>query len=410
MKFSQQKRSLKENTSYFLKWTAISCLLGCVGGLAGCVFAKCVSFVTDFRVNHSWMLYLMPVAGVMIVFMYQIFHEEKNRGTNGVLEALASQKQITLATGPLIFISTVLTHLVGGSSGREGAALQLGGCLGTIISRALKFNTRDRQTALMCGMSAVFGAMFGTPAAAGIFSLEVVNIGVMHYAALFPSVFAAFIGARIASWMGVAGERFRILDMPEFGLAGAGYMVLLGILCALVSIGFCTLLHRAEKLYQKKFPNPYLRIVAASVIFIAITLLSGTRVYNGSSMQLIEEAMEGHVAYEAFLLKAFFTAVALGGGFKGGEIVPTLCVGAAFGCTVGQVLGISPSLFAACGMAALFVGVTNCPVATLIIALEMFGGEGLPYFAIIIAVSFAMSGYYSLYSSQNFACPKTEQD
>lgn len=410
MKFSQQKRSLKENTSYFLKWTAISCMMGCVGGLAGCCFAKCVSFVTNFRVNHDWMLFFMPAAGLLIVYLYHIFHEEKNKGTNGVLEALASQKQITLATGPLIFLSTVLTHLVGGSSGREGAALQLGSCLGTIISRGLKFNEKDRQTALMCGMSAVFGAMFGTPAAAGVFSLEVVNIGVMRYSALCPSIFSAFIGARIAVWMGVEAERFTILNLPEFDLAGAGYMVVLGILCALASIGFCTLLHRSEKLYHKVFPNPYIRILAASGIFIAITLLSGTRIYNGSSMELIEEAMEGHVRYEAFLMKALFTAVALGGGFKGGEIVPTLCVGATFGCVVGHVLGVSPSLFAACGMAALFVGVTNCPIATLIIAMEMFGGEGLPYFAIVIAVSFAMSGYYSLYSSQNFAYPKTEKN
>ena len=252
----------------------------------------------------------------------------------------------------------------------------------------------------MCGMSAVFAALFGTLAAAAIFPLEVASVGLLYHGALIPCMFSAYLGAGIARLMGAEGEHFTVMDMPGYSLAGAARVVILAILCALVSIGFCELLHGSHKLYGRYLKNPYIRILAASAVFIGLTLVSGTRDYNGGSMQLIERAMEGQVRGQDFLLKALFTAVALGAGFKGGEIVPTLCVGATFGCAAGHVLGLSPSLCAACGMAALFAGVTNCPVSTLLIAIEMFGGEGLPFYALAVAVAFAMSGRYSLYGSQ----------
>lgn len=408
MELGKLKRPLSENAVYFLKWTVISLLLGGVCGTVGGFFSKCVAWATWYRQGHDWILYLMPVAGVLIVWLYRVCHEEKNKGTDMVLEAIASDGKVTAATGPLIFIATVLTHLVGGSSGREGAALQLGGSIGSVAGRLLKLDVQDKKIAVMCGMSAVFAALFGTPAAAGLFPLEVVRVGSVCHAALIPCMFSAFLGAGTARLMGAEGESFVILSMPGAGLADAAKIVVLGILCALVSIGFCELLHGAHKLYARYFKDPYIRILAASAIFIAMTLLSGTRDYNGGSMQLIEHAMEGHARYQDFLLKALFTAVALGAGFKGGEIVPTLCVGATFGCVAGQLLGLSPSLGAACGMTALFAGVTNCPLSTLLIAMEMFGGEGLPFFALAVTVSFAMSGHFSLYGSQRSSGGKLE--
>ncbi|MCI8951300.1 MAG: chloride channel protein [Lachnospiraceae bacterium] len=406
----QLRKPLEQNVHYFLKWIIISCLIGCVGGVIGGFFAKCVIWATDFRQGHDWTLYLMPVAGLMIISLYHVFHEEKNKGTNMVIEAISSDKEVSFATGPLIFVSTILTHFVGGSSGREGAALQLGGSIGNAAGHLIRLDDKDRKIAVMCGMSAVFGALFGTPVAAGIFSMEVVRVGVMYYAALVPCLFSAFLGAGISGWMGIEAESYQILGLPKFDLPMAAYMVLLGIMCAFVSIGFCMMLHQSEKLYRKRFENPYIRILAASGIFIALTLLSGTRDYNGGGLQLIEEAMEGHVRYEAFLMKALFTAAALGAGFKGGEIVPTLCIGSTFGCMTGQIMGISPSFSAACGMVALFVGVTNCPISTMMIALELFGGDGLWFFAIVISVTFTLSGYYGLYSSQRFAYSKTSNE
>jgi H+/Cl- antiporter ClcA len=327
-----------------------------------------------------------------------------------ILAAVSSGEKITLPTGPLIFVSTILTHLTGGSAGREGAALQLGGSLGSLIGKMIRLDEKDEKVAVMCGMSACFGALFGTPLAAGIFSMEVFSIGIMYYAALVPCLFASFIGAGVSGLMGLSGEHFTIVEIPGFGLGPAVIIVCLGILCAVLSVGFCLILHGSEHLYRRYFKNPYARILAAAALLICITLLTGSRDYNGSSMGLIEEALEGHVRYEAFVLKMLFTAVTLGAGYKGGEIVPTLCVGATFGCIVGSLLGFSPSLCAACGMAALFVGVTNCPISSLIIAFEMCGFEAMPYFALAIGVSFTLSGYYGLYGSQKFVYSKMKTE
>lgn len=410
MKFGDTKAGMKANIRYFIKWSVLALVIGSVAGAAGTIFFMGVSWATGFRLSHPSMLFFLPVSGLLIVWMYHTFHEEGNRGTNMVIDAISSNERVTPATGPLIFFSTILTHLGGGSSGREGAALQLGGSIGNSFGEWFKLDERDKKIAIMCGMSAVFSALFGTPVAAAIFSLEVVSIGVLYYAALVPCVFSSFLAVGIARTAGLEGEHFPVEMIPALDLKAVGLLVLLGILCAAVSILFCVLLHTAEHTYRKYFPDARVRILAGSFLFIALTLLSGTRDYCGSSMGLIESSIEGSVRYEAFLMKMLFTAVALGAGFKGGEIVPTLCVGAALGCAFGEITGFAPSLCAACGMAALFAGVTNCPITSLVIALELFGYEGMEYFSIIIAVAFALSGYYGLYASQKFVYSKTRTE
>lgn len=410
MKRGDTKAGMKANIRYFIKWSALALAIGSVAGAAGTIFSMGVSWATGFRLSHPSMLFFLPVSGLLIVWMYHSFHEEGNRGTNMVIDAISSNERVTPATGPLIFFSTILTHLGGGSSGREGAALQLGGSIGNSFGEWFKLDERDKKIAIMCGMSAVFSALFGTPVAAAIFSLEVVSIGVLYYAALVPCVFSSFLAVGIARAAGLEGEHFPVEMIPALDLKAVGLLVLLGILCAAVSILFCVLLHTAEHAYRKYFPDARVRILAGSFLFIALTLLSGTRDYCGSSMGLIESSIEGSVRYEAFLMKMLFTAVALGAGFKGGEIVPTLCVGAALGCAFGEITGFAPSLCAACGMAALFAGVTNCPITSLVIALELFGYEGMEYFSIIIAVAFALSGYYGLYASQKFVYSKTRTE
>ena len=410
MKRGDTKAGMKANIRYFIKWSALALVIGSVAGAAGTIFSMGVSWATGFRLSHPSMLFFLPVSGLLIVWMYHSFHEEGNRGTNMVIDAISSNERVTPATGSLIFFSTILTHLGGGSSGREGAALQLGGSIGKSFGEWFKLDERDKKIAIMCGMSAVFSALFGTPVAAAIFSLEVVSIGVLYYAALVPCVFSSFLAVGIARAAGLEGEHFPVEMIPALDLKAMGLLVLLGILCAAVSILFCVLLHTAEHAYRKYFPDARVRILAGSFLFIALTLLSGTRDYCGSSMGLIESSIEGSVRYEAFLMKMLFTAVALGAGFKGGEIVPTLCVGAALGCAFGEITGFAPSLCAACGMAALFAGVTNCPITSLVIALELFGYEGMEYFSIIIAVAFALSGYYGLYASQKFVYSKTRTE
>lgn len=403
----ERNKPLEQNIHYFLKWTVISLLIGSLVGVIGAVFGHAVSRVTALWTSHSWTVFLMPAAGLLIVFCYHMAHEENNRGTNMVLESISATEEITVATGPLIFLSTVLSHAVSASAGREGAALQLGGSIGNLMGRVMKLDEKDKKIAIMCGMSACFSALFGTPLTAGIFSMEVISIGVMYYAALVPCLFASFLGAAISGRLGLTADHFDPGVIPQFGISGAALAVLMGMLCACVGILMCMTLHKAGHLYQKYFPNPYVRVLVGSAIFIVLTLIFKSRYYNGSGMHLIERCFEGEaVPCYAFLMKIVFTAVALGAGFKGGEIVPALCVGAAFGSVISALTGMPVGLCSAMGMMALFVSVTNCPVSTIFMAFELFGFEAMPYYVIAIAVSFTLSGYYGLYSSQKFIYSK----
>ena len=406
---SETKTALHKNILYFIRWTAISIVMGTVCGLIGTAFGYGVIYAQRLFKTHSFMLYLMPVAGVLIVLLHQMFHELGNRGTNLILESISSDERIPMATLPCIFISTILSQAVGASAGKEGAALQIGGCIGNYFGDVFHMDERDKKVMIMSGMSGCFGAIFGTPLAAAMFGIEVISIGVAYYAALVPCVFASFIGAQISGALGLHGESFLILHIPEFSLVPALYTVGLGLTCALLSVCFCILLHETQHLYKNKIGDVYVRILVAAGLSIALALIFG-RDYCGAGFNLVEKAVDGESAYLGFLLKMIFTAVALGGGFEGGEIVPTLAVGASFGCTFGLLTGFEPSLCAAAGMLATFVGVTNCPIATMFLGFELFGFEAMPYFAVAVAISFTLSGYYGLYSGQKFTYSKTKAE
>lgn len=406
---SETKTALHKNILYFIRWTAISIVMGTVCGLIGTAFGYGVIYAQRLFKTHSFMLYLMPVAGVLIVLLHQMFHELGNRGTNLILESISSDERIPMATLPCIFISTILSQAVGASAGKEGAALQIGGCIGNYFGDVFHMDERDKKVMIMSGMSGCFGAIFGTPLAAAMFGIEVISIGVAYYAALVPCVFASFIGAQISGALGLHGESFLILHIPKFSLVPALYTVGLGLTCALLSVCFCILLHETQHLYKNKIGDVYVRILVAAGLSIALALIFG-RDYCGAGFNLVEKAVDGESAYLGFLLKMIFTAVALGGGFKGGEIVPTLAVGASFGCTFGLLTGFEPSLCAAAGMLATFVGVTNCPIATMFLGFELFGFEAMPYFAVAVAISFTLSGYYGLYNGQKFTYSKTKAE
>ena len=406
---SETQTALSKNILYFLRWTAISIVMGIVCGLIGTIFGYGVIYAQRLFKTYSFMLYLMPVAGVLIVLLHQMFHEIGNRGTNLILESISSNEKIHMTTLPCIFVSTILSQAVGASAGKEGAALQIGGCIGNYLGDLFHMDERDKKVMIMSGMSGCFGAIFGTPLAAAMFGIEVISIGVAYYAALVPCVFASFIGAQISGALGLHGEAFQIIHVPEFSLVPALYTVGLGLACALLSVCFCILLHETQHLYKKKIDNVYLRILVAAVLSIGLALVFG-RDYCGSGFNLVEQAVEGDAGYLAFFFKMVFTAVALGGGFKGGEIVPTRAVGSTFGCTFGLLTGFEPSLCAAAGMLATFVGVTNCPIATMFLGFELFGFEAMPYFAVAVAISFTLSGYYGLYSSQKFTYSKIKTE
>lgn len=388
-----------------VRWIFFSAFSGVIIGLICVAFYELLHLAVRFREGHDQIIFGLPFAGLAIVWFYNILNDSNDRGTNLILESVSSGEKIPLKMTPLIFVSTIVTHLFGGSAGREGAALQIGGSIGSFLGGILKLDDGDRKVFIMCGMAAAFSALFGTPVAAAVFSIEVISIGIMNYAALVPCAIASLTSNYIAGRFDVAGERFHIFSISSFDVVGAGNALLLACLCAGVSVIFCIMLHKTEELFRL-IKNPYIRIFTGGCIIVALTYLLDTRDYNGTNMNAIWRAVRGEVKYEAFALKMVFTSITLACGYKGGEILPSIFIGATFGSFAGYILGLSPSLCSAIGMVSVFCGVTNCPITSILLSIEMFGTEGLPYYFISIAISYMLSGYYGLYKTQKIMYSK----
>ena len=395
-----------QRTITSIKWVIFSMLVGLIVGLCGTAFYKGLYIVTQTRIEHPWLIFLLPFAGLLIVGLYHALKNSNDGGTNLVISAIHSGDELPLRMAPLIFISTLITHLFGGSAGREGAALQMGGSIGNSLGKLFRFDEKDKHIMIMCGMSAAFSSLFGTPMAAAIFSMEMISVGVMHYSALVPCVISSLIANGVASKFDVKNEFFLIDEIPKFNIITAIQISILAALCALLSIVFCILLHKTQDLYKKVFKNQYLRVFAGGCFVLAATLIVGSQTYNGTGMNIIDKCISGTVRPEAFILKMLFTALTLGAGYKGGEIVPSFCTGAAFGCLYGNLFGFSPTLCTAVGMTSVFCGVTNCPITSLLISFELFGYDGMPYFLLSIAFSYMFSGYFGLYHSQKIVYSK----
>ena len=386
-----------------LKWMVLGGVIGLVGGIIGSLFHIGVDTATQMRLAHPWVLYLMPVGGLAIVGLYKLCRLE-GKGTNAIIESVHFGESVPILLVPVIFVSTVITHLCGGSAGREGAALQIGGGLGYEAGKLLHLGEKDLPLATLCGMSGVFSALFGTPLTATVFALEVISVGVLYYAGLVPCITAAMAAFGVSTLMGVEPTRFAVA-MPPVTLETMVPVVALAILCAVVSILFCKGLHWTERLLDRGFRSPWVRVLAGSVLLIGMSLLTNGD-YNGAGMDVITRALAGEADGWAWLLKILFTAVTIGCGFKGGEVVPSFFVGAAFGCFMGGLLGLPAGFGGAIGLVAVFCGAVNCPVASVLLSVELFGSAGAPYFAVACALSYLLSGYCGLYSSQTILYSK----
>ena len=391
----------------FLKWTALGASAGAIVGTAGAAFAYCLQLVTDFRTAHPLLVLGLPLAGLLIVFLYHSAGIRESRGTNLVLASIRTDEPIPFAMAPLIFAGTVLTHLFGGSAGREGAALQLGGSIAQNLARRLRLSSGSRRLLTMCGMSACFSALFGTPMSAAFFAMEVISVGIMHYSALVPCAVASVTAAYLSRLLGIAPARFSVSGIPSvFSIPTMLRVFALAALCAGVSILFCVVLKYTSAFYASCFKSSYLRAVCGGILVAVFAMILRSQDYLGAGTQIIARAFAGEAVPLAFLLKIIFTAITLEAGFKGGEIVPTFFIGATFGCTAGSLLGLNPSFAAAVGMLCLFCGVTNCPITTLFLSLELFGARGLLWYFLATAVSYMLSGYFSLYSKQKIMYSK----
>ncbi len=394
-----------QTTYHFVKWNFLAIFTGGIVGVLSGLFGHALSIATGWRKEYPWLMFGLPLAGVVIVFLYKKFGKDDG-GTNQVFSTVRNRDEVPATAAPLIFVSTVLTHLTGGSAGREGAAIQLGGSVANQLGRWMKMDDEDTHVIVMCGMSAAFAALFGTPMAAAIFSLEVISVGIMYYTALMPCLIASLMAAGVANAMGIHAEHFYEGFVPKLTVAGGFKMGIVILVCSIVSILFCMVLKKVGKIYGK-MKNKYVRIIVASFIIIGLNLMLQTTDYMGAGTELIVQAVQfGRVEPWAFFWKILLTAFTMKAGFKGGEIVPSFCIGATLGCAMGQLVGFEPRLCAACGMVAVFCGVTNCPITSMLIAFELFGFEGVSYFLIAIAVSYATSGYYGLYKDQTIVYSK----
>ena len=392
-----------------LQWFFLAVPMGLLCGFLGTLFHLAVEHATELRAAQPWLLFLLPVAGLLITALYKVTKCE-GVGTNNVLRAVQSGEPVSILLVPAIFLGTVLTHLCGGSAGREGAALQMGGTIGWWAGGVLHLNEHERRMAVQCGMAAFFSALFSTPLAATFFAMTIVNVGVVFYAAYIPCFTAAIIAYGVAQLIGVTPTRFAV-EAPAFEPAMVVRVVLLALACAVVVHLFCFVLHSAAHGLPKLLPNPWVRAFLGGCVVVVFTLLYGSMRYNGAGVNIIAAAVEqGQALPWDWIVKILLTALTLSSGFKGGEVVPSFFVGATFGCVAAPLLGIPAGFGAALGLAGVFCGASNCVVASLVLAIELFGAQGLWYFAIVCGITYALSGYAGLYHSQLFLTDKLEPE
>ena len=384
----------------FAKWLFLGLLMGVLGGLLGAGFHHVLHFVTHFRGEHTWLIFLLPLGGLLSVGIYRISGLRNNRGTNEIIDAILDGKPVSPMVAPVIFLASSITHLFGGSAGREGAALQLGGSVASLLGKVMKLQEKDRTVLIMSGMSAVFAGLFGTPLTATIFCMEFESVGTLFTPALLPCYLAAFVASRVSLALGVHPEVFPMEVTTLLTVGNSWKFLILAVAISLLGILMCKVFHEAEHLAAHSLPNPFVRIAVGGVIIAVMTLIAGDHRFNGAGMDMALEAVGGHADWYSFAVKMLFTAVTLAAGFKGGEIVPTFCIGATFGCLLGGLLGLDAGLAGALGLVGLFCCATNSPFASIVLSIEMFGSGYLYLFALVCVICFVLSGHSGLYASQ----------
>lgn len=394
------KKNISPKFNALLKWLVMilsAAAVGVICGIVGGAFARSISFVTELRAEYKWVIFLLPLGGLASAALYK-FSKAEGIGTDRVLESATGAAKMPVWLMPVVFTASVITHLFGGSAGKEGAALQMGGSVAELVSKVVKADVKLRSVLTVCGMAGLFSAAFGTPVGACIFALEVAVIGEINAIAILPAVIASVISYFISTALGVHPESFDVGYIPGIGIAVLIKAVVISLAVSIVAGVFCCMLRGGKKLAGQVLKNPFIRIFAGGCIVIALTMIFGTD-YNGGGMFVVERIFEeGTVRPEAFLLKIVFTVITISAGYKGGEIVPSFFIGATLGAVLATVFGLPLGLGAAIGMVAFFASVTNCQIAAAVIAVELFGANGFIYFALAAftaRVFFRKTGLYS---------------
>ncbi|WP_194543319.1 voltage-gated chloride channel family protein [Paenibacillus sp. JZ16] len=395
-------------SGYFIKWIVLGSFVGLMTGSASAFFLYSLDYVTSLRMENPWLLFFLPLGGAGVSFLYYKFGKSSTKGNNLILEQIhGGTESVPLRMAPLVLIGTLITHLFGGSAGREGTAVQMGGSLSEGFGKLIRVTPADRKILLICGISGGFGSIFGTPLAGTLFGLEVLAIGLISHQALFPAFVASLVGNLIAtSLWGVSHLHYPIGEIPALSFLVILKVIFASILFGLTSRLFSELTHSLKQWYGYFFHNPMIKSAVGGIIIIALVYLLGTREYLGLGLPLIEASFTDEVSPLAFLGKILFTSLTLGAGFQGGEVTPLFAIGATLGNALSEWIGLYAPFLAALGFIAVFCGATNTPIACFIMGIELFGGEGAVYMLMACVISYLFSGHSGIYTSQQIGISK----
>lgn len=395
--------------STLTKWILWGSIIGVVVGTTSALLLNFNDYLTEVRENNSFLILLLPIGGGIIGIIYKYYGKGSRKGNDLILEHIHNgQGTIPLRMGPIIFVCTFISHLLGGSTGREGAAIQMGASISEAVNRIFKINPIDRRILIISGISGGFGSAFGAPLAGTIFGMEVVAIGKMKYEAFVPCFVSSLIGHLVSTAWGVKHDHFTIKSIPTITPNTLLKVVIVSILFSLASVLYSQLRHEIKRLSDKYLKQDLvIRGVVGGLILLGLVYITGTKDYLGRGLPMVKQAFEGTVPSFAFLAKIIFTAVTMGFGFRGGEVIPLFFIGATLGNAISPFVGLPTSFLAALGLIAVFSGAANTPISCFLFSMEMFDGKGMTYFFIACLVSYIFSGHHGIYGAQKIYSPKS---
>jgi len=392
---------------YLLRWLSLGSLVGMLAGLGSAVLLLALDWATDTRIAHPWLLWFLPVAGLAVGLLYHYTGRSVEGGNNLLIDEIHDPKRVVpKRMAPLILLGTVVTHVFGGSAGREGTAVQMGGSFADVLTRVFSLAPADRRILLMAGISAGFASVFGTPLAGAVFGLEVLAIGRLRYDAILPCFIAAIVGDLVPPLLGVHHTPYAIPFVPHLTPLAIGAVVLAGIVFGLAGMTFAALTHRLSRLLKHHIAFGPLRPVLGGCVVVAAAMALGTDKYLGLGIPVIVDAFHNPLPAYDFAGKAAFTIVTLASGFKGGEVTPLFYIGATLGNALGYVLPLPFPLLAGLGFVAVFAGAANTPIASTLMAMELFGPEVGTFAGIACVVSYLFSGHTGIYHAQRIGHAK----
>lgn len=386
---------------YLFKWLFICAIVGLLVGSASAGFLYTLDWATAYRESHLWIIGLLPLAGLAIGLLYHYFGKEVESGNNLLIQTYHKpQKTISFRMAPFVYLGTIVTHLFGGSAGREGTALQMAGAISDQLSKPFKLNENDRRTLLAAAVAAGFGSVFGTPLAGAIFGLELFLIGKLKYDAIFPAFMAAILADLTTRLWQAHHTVYQINSVPEISLLPILYALLAGLAFGLCAALFSKAIHLASSFFKRTIKYPPLRPVIGGVIIVAIVWALGTTKYIGLGIPTILNSFNEQQGFEVFALKIVLTILTLAAGFKGGEVTPLFFIGATLGSALSLWLPLPTGLLAGMGFVAVFAGATNTPLACTVMAIELFGPACGIYVALACVTAYLISGNTGIYRGQ----------